>query len=118
VRPEKRIDSFLKILGQQWKEQGVDLRFSQFLFNNGLVNTSEDYHLEEWELLQKMFPKLPLREYVLWGTYGKDGKSKLKYVLIKDLETDHIENILKDVKRIKGTNWEKLFKKELKLRKK
>ena len=116
MRPEQRIDGFLKILGKQWKEQGTDLRFTQFLFNNGLVSTDADYHVEEWELLQRMFPNLQMREYVLWGTFGKTGKSKLKYILIKDLETDHIKNILKDVKRIKGTAWEKLFKKELTLR--
>lgn len=37
-----------------------------------------------------------IRQKVSWGTYGKEGKSPLKFVKIKDLETDHIQNILKD----------------------
>ena len=35
-----------------------------------------------------------IRENILWDTYGVDGDEELKYVKIKDLELDHIENIL------------------------
>ena len=93
MRPSKRIDVFLNILKREWKKN-PDLRFTQFLFNHGLVNTSEDYHIEESQLLHKMFPEIPTSEYLLWGTYGKNGTSKLKYKVIKDLDTDHIMSIL------------------------
>ena len=36
----------------------------------------------------------------IWGTFGKDGKSPLKYVLLKNCETDHLQNILANVKHI------------------
>lgn len=35
-----------------------------------------------------------IRENIVWETYGIDGNDDLKYVKIKDLELDHIENIL------------------------
>lgn len=31
-----------------------------------------------------------VREALTWGTRGKDGKSELKYIKLKDMETDHI----------------------------
>lgn len=39
-------------------------------------------------------------ENFIWGTFGKDGKSPLKYVLLKNCETDHLQNILKNVKHV------------------
>lgn len=41
-------------------------------------------------------------ENFIWGTRGKDGKSPLKYVLLKNCDTDHLQNILKDVKHIQA----------------
>ena len=35
-----------------------------------------------------------IRESFKWGTYGIDGKQKLKYVILKDMSWDHIEAIL------------------------
>ena len=35
-----------------------------------------------------------IREHITWGTRGMTGKDKLKRVLIKDLTTEHIEDIL------------------------
>lgn len=37
---------------------------------------------------------LEIRENFEWGSYGKDGKSKLKYIKLKDMEKNHIEAIL------------------------
>ncbi len=34
------------------------------------------------------------REYFTWGSYGKDGKQPLKHILLKDMELDHITNII------------------------
>lgn len=36
------------------------------------------------------------REHLTWGTYGKDGDQPLTYKKIKDLDTGHIYNILKN----------------------
>lgn len=116
MRPEKRIRNFLKILGNEWIKQGVDLRFTQFLFNNRLENTNAMYHLEEHELLNIMFPDIDPSEYMYWGTYGIDGKSKRKYILIKDMETDHIQNVLANVPTL-STRYRTLFENELKKRK-
>ena len=35
-----------------------------------------------------------IRENIVWDTYGIDGDEELKHVKIKDLELDHIQNIL------------------------
>jgi ribosomal protein S27E len=35
-----------------------------------------------------------IREFMSWGTYGKDGKAKLTYVKIKDMSDDHIRKVL------------------------
>ena len=43
-------------------------------------------------------PLYAIKEKLLWGTYGKDGKSPLKYVLLKNCETEHLEMILKQPK--------------------
>lgn len=34
------------------------------------------------------------REFVTWGTRGRDGKQKPKRVALKDMSTEHIENVL------------------------
>ena len=34
------------------------------------------------------------RDSFYWGTYGKNGDNPVKYVLLKNLETDHIEAII------------------------
>lgn len=36
-----------------------------------------------------------IREGFEWGSYGKDGKGKLRYVKLKDMEIGHINAILK-----------------------
>jgi hypothetical protein len=35
-----------------------------------------------------------VRQYASWGTYGKSGKDPLRYVKVKDMETDHILAVL------------------------
>lgn len=42
-------------------------------------------------------PNMPhdtLRDYLKWASYGKNGKGPVRYILLKDLDTDHINNIL------------------------
>ena len=35
-----------------------------------------------------------IREHFSWGTYGINGDQPLKYVILKDMNTDHINAIL------------------------
>jgi len=117
MRPEERIDNFLRILGDEWKKQGVDLRFCQFLFNNGIRNTGGYlYYWEENSILLLLKPDISPREYLFWGTYGKDGKQPFTYKLIKDLDTDHIKNILET--QVLNKAYMEAFQDELKLREK
>lgn len=56
-----------------------------------------------------------IQKYMFWGTYGKDGKQPLQYKALKDLDTDHIEAIIRTQKQL--PQWRiKLFNKELKER--
>lgn len=117
MRPTERIDNFLRILGKEWKKQGSDLRFTQFLYNNGMTGLGGvEYYVEEDDILNKGFPDVEPREYLFWGTRGINGNEILKYTLIKDLDTDHIEAILANVKSIAPLHKETM-EKELKSRK-
>ena len=121
MRPEERIDIFLDVLRKEWKKD-PDLRFCQFLFNIGINETGGiDYHLEEHELLTRSFPNIKPRDYLLWGTLGKNGKGPRKYKLIKDMSKAHIQQILKDYKDKKlrvSPKYLKAFIEELAIRKK
>lgn len=46
---------------------------------------------------------LKIRDSFKWGTYGKDGKDKLKRVLLRDMTANHIKAILKT--QIQIPNW-------------
>ena len=35
-----------------------------------------------------------LRQSYRWGTYGKSGREPLKWVILRDIHDDHLENIL------------------------
>lgn len=35
-----------------------------------------------------------LRETYKWGTYGKSGNDPLKWVILKDIHDDHLQNII------------------------
>jgi len=61
-------------------------------------------------------PHEKIRDNFTWGTRGKSGKSKLKWILLKDLETDHIENIIKTQTRLPDFI-KKVFTDELEFRK-
>lgn len=50
----------------------------------------------EW-CLDSEEPFYTIKNRLLWGTRGKDGKQQLKYVRLVTCETDHLENILKEL---------------------
>jgi hypothetical protein len=39
-------------------------------------------------------PHDDIREFMKWGARGKDGKQPLRYVALKDMDTDHIQACL------------------------
>ena len=58
-------------------------------------------------------PHPVIRNFFAWGTYGPKGDQPLKWVLLKDLDTDHIEKILDLTLR---PHIMKVFKSELEYR--
>ena len=58
---------------------------------------------------------LTRRSAVHWGTRGKDGRQPLVYKPLKDLDSDHIEAILKTQHQISDF-YREIFKEELKYR--
>ena len=52
----------------------------------------------------------------MWGTFGKNGDQPCKFVLIKDLETEHIEAILRTQKHF-SEEYKKILVNELAFRK-
>ena len=56
-----------------------------------------------------------IREGFEWGSRGKSGKEPLHYIKLKDMETGHIEAILKTqilAKEIRGLFLEEFFRRE------
>jgi len=56
------------------------------------------------------------RKAFTWGTRGKDGLQEVQQVALKDLTTEHIQNILRTQQQINGTYVEQLFLQELEYR--
>lgn len=46
-------------------------------------------------------PKQVIKERLLWGTYGKEGKDQFKWVKLIDCTTEHLQGILNNVSNIK-----------------
>jgi hypothetical protein len=62
------------------------------------------------------------REKLVWGSYGKSGKEPLHYIRLKDMEEDHIANVIQYLKdnQVGGraTKWRiDMMQEELKYRK-
>ena len=96
-----------------------DWRFSQLLVNTEFLPNISGfwYYIEDGEILEQL--GIPPREYLLWGkNYDKDMNllSKTERILIKDMDTDHIQAVL-DGGWCKSGKYFECFKNELKLRK-
>jgi hypothetical protein len=115
MRSPRRIKPFLKWIESEWLKN-PDLRFGQLLINLGLVDNS----IGTWRYELSDYP-IPLdvaRGILTWGTYGKNGKGKYKEVYLKDLDTDHIKQILKTQKHIEDMPIRYYLKLELNSRRK
>ena len=102
----------MELLTMLWKEN-PDYRFGQFLINTGLVEDT----VSTW---RSGIPDLgicheDLRSIQTWGSYDKDS-NKYKDNFIKDLEDEHIQNILKTQVHISGTYIEKVLLDEVDFR--
>lgn len=61
-------------------------------------------------------PWQDIRENFRWGSYGKGGNQPLKWLVLKDMTSDHIEAILETQKHIPEWMREMIFKRELQYR--
>lgn len=80
---------------EDWKKS-PDLRLAQYLINNNLVQEDRDiYNFQDecWVTMEKLWFKR--RDFAMRGWYGKDWKWELEYKIIKDMDDEHIENIIK-----------------------
>lgn len=86
----------IKSLKDRWKTN-IDQRMGQLLINLDLTVDGSCWYLEEVDwLIEHGYFKF--EELHFWGTnFYKNGKRKPKtvYKLLKDLDLDHIENIIK-----------------------
>lgn len=90
-----------------------DLRLVQVLINLNII-WNGTYHVEETDyLIDKAYIKP--EDILFWGTYGKDGKSPIKYITLNNMDSEHIENCLK--MQIITPIYIKLMKKILRIRK-
>lgn len=121
MRPLGRIDAFLNALGKEWKRQSPDLRFGQFLIGNG-IGEDDIFNMEDYDFMDKYFPKIRKQEYVVWGTRGKDGRQSLTHVPLSELSDSHISNIIRTQSQIPVSfkellKDEQLFRRKLKINK-
>lgn len=96
-----------------------DLRFSQILTSLGyLPNISGFWYYYEEDEILKMQGYKP-RDYIFWGNiFDKTGNRlpEVNYILIKDMNTDHIDNLLKNGWVTEEHSYYKIFKNELLIR--
>lgn len=76
--------------------------------HNQFLETPESKYVE-WSLDDSQDFDL-IKERLLWGSRGKTGREKLKYLPIKELELGHLKDIIHTQKQIKGTIHEKVIK--------
>lgn len=116
-------------LKQEWLES-YDLRLGQLIWNNDYRNMENElseflqckinkmlFHIEDNELMLQL--GIPARNFFLWGkNFDEHGNQlwKTKFVLLKDIETDHLENIIEYLKENEPSYVLPLFINELNLR--
>lgn len=96
----KKLHENWDLIEKKWKEN-PDQRFGQLLVNLNLINSKEIenriWYVEEddW-LIENNYIKL--EDIKFWGiNFYKNGRQRknIKHVLLRDLKTDHIKNIIR-----------------------
>lgn len=93
------------------------LRFSQILQHMGLHKIGFWYHIEDEAVLMSL--GVEPREVLYWGNNYSKNNNRLKktnWILIKDMDTEHIEAVLNN-NFTHNVTYLKCFINELKLRK-
>lgn len=95
--------------------------FEIYVTDGGLSyfhRSQNDFEAEDLSIVvDELIPHSIVREYMVWGTRGKDGKSPLKFVSVKDMTTDHIEAVIETQVQINAF-FRQSFQKELEWRRK
>lgn len=87
--PIERIDLILNKLKEIWLKD-PDKSFTELLLTE--LNLNVNILNSDSDVMEQLGFKS--RESLMWGTFGKSGKDPIKYIFLKDLESDHIKNIL------------------------
>lgn len=75
----------------------TDANGKTYMVDGGLEYLRRGGHGDELDLsLNSEASHDVQRENLTWGSYGKEGNSPLKRIKIKDMETDHIEAVLRE----------------------
>lgn len=94
----------------------IDANGKMYMVDGGLDYLRRSGHNDEEELsLTHESPFDQIREHFTWGTYGKSGKEIIKFIPLKDLEEEHIINIIESPTIFEITK--ELMTKELEYRK-
>jgi hypothetical protein len=90
----------IHIIKSEW-EKDPDLRLSQILINIGILYNKPGfwYYIEETDYFLERKILNP-EEILFWGTYGKDGKQPFKQILIKDMDSEHLQACLNTQKNM------------------
>lgn len=122
VESKNEIEHLTEVFFEKYKEAkefhkvNPDLRFSQIIQIFVVYKQGFWYYIEDDIMLIKL--GLEPREILYWGNrFNKNNKllKKINYILIKDMNTEHIETILKE-HHTSNLMYIKAFETELKLR--
>lgn len=73
----------------------TDANGKEYMVDGGLAYCRTTVHEDqEWVGLHSDEPHDKIRNEFEWGTYGPDGTDPLSYIVLKDMETEHILNCL------------------------
>ncbi len=92
----------------------IDKNGKHYFVDGGLSYQRRSSHNDTEDLcVYDDSPFEDIREAFEWGSYGKDGKDKLRFIKLKDMTDDHINAIIDGGY---GNCYIDLFKKELEFR--
>jgi hypothetical protein len=95
----------------------TDENGKRYFLDGGMAYIRSSAHGDErFATYYQNDPHDVLREYVDWGSYGKNGDEPLRYIKVKDMETGHLEAVIDML--VDGEPLKPIFENELEYRKK